>query len=182
MSASFSPTHASSQSLEKKISVVSFDVPTTSAMIGSLINPAATGDCVADPDTLVTESNEADNDCTNTVTVEAAGPNLIATKSNDLTGNATAGVAFEWEIEVLNDGDADAEFDTGDVVLVDDLPTGATYANVLSDNPGIDCTIASNTMTCEADSPQTLNPGDSLVVTLDATPAAAGTRRRTSRS
>jgi uncharacterized repeat protein (TIGR01451 family) len=54
---------------EEEKFTVSFSV--TPAGIGRLVNPATTNGCKADPNNVVTENNENDNTCSNTVSVVA---------------------------------------------------------------------------------------------------------------
>ena len=154
---------------------VTFDVEPTAP--GDLVNPTG-GVCEADPTDALEESDNGNNSCSDTVSVEA--PDMTATKANDASGSfqsggsASVGVTFQWRITVSNDGSADADFADGVRLLVDELPSSPTYANVAVDNSGISgsaaCEITSNALTCRADGAVTMIPNDAFVVTFDVTP------------
>jgi hypothetical protein len=59
----------------------------TPAVAGTLVNPTG-GVCQADPNGVVAESNEANNNCTNAVTVVSPAT-IIGTIYNDLNGNGS---------------------------------------------------------------------------------------------
>ncbi len=84
---------------------------------------------------------------------EAIFPDLTATKSNNVSGAVTLGNSFTWKVKVANIGTANATFTSGQTILRDDLPGGATYGAPTVQNPvnvsgSIGCTIASNVLTC----------------------------------
>ena len=154
---------------------VAWDVTPTAP--GDLVNPTG-GVCEADPNDILEESSNANNGCGDTVTVEA--PDLTATKENDASGSfgsggsASVNVTFRWRIIVANGGSADAGFTDGDLLLIDELPTSPTYANLSVNDGGIsgtvDCAITSNTLTCTASGNVTMAPSTSFEVTFDVTP------------
>ena len=87
----------------------------------------------------VTESDEGDNDCSDTVTVTA--PDLIVTKNNSGTpvsiGDANGG-QWTWSLTVDNSGTAPADFASGVVILSDTLPSGPSWGPTsLSGQSGI---------------------------------------------
>ncbi|MEZ4608915.1 MAG: hypothetical protein R2838_01425 [Caldilineaceae bacterium] len=49
-------------------------LPVTPTTTGDLVNPAAPGVCRADPSNFVAESNQGNNNCADTVSVQRAGP------------------------------------------------------------------------------------------------------------
>ncbi len=123
---------------------------------GALTNPASGGVCRADPDNVIAESSESNNDCADTVTVDSV-PDLTAAKTNTVGGVIMSGNSFTWTVTVANTSAAGATFAAGQTILRDDLPAGATYGaptvqnlvNV-SGSGGIACAISSGTLTCTA--------------------------------
>ena len=68
MTANYAAATASGISVPSSFSVT---VAVTATTDGSLVNPKSGGVCRADPGTVVAEINEANNDCTDTVTIQA---------------------------------------------------------------------------------------------------------------
>ncbi len=93
---------------------------------GALTNPASGGVCRADPDNVIAESSESNNDCADTVTVDSV-PDLTAAKTNTVGGVIMSGNSFTWTVTVANTSAAGATFAAGQTILRDDLPAGATY-------------------------------------------------------
>ena len=162
---------------------VTFNVTPNAA--GTLTNPRASGICRADPNDVVDESNDSNNDCT--ASVDVLAPDLTATKTNNagsITGTADTtfvGVTFQWNIHVENEGTSNATFNTG-LMFTDNLPSsGATYSNVMVTTSAgvsgtINCAIASNNLTCNVGTgPVVIPPGESFDVKFDVTPTAVGT-------
>ena len=56
--------------------------------------------CAVDPDVSVVEANEANNTCTDTVSV--AVPDLTVTKTNSVSGSGTARLAVDLDLTVAN--------------------------------------------------------------------------------
>ena len=148
---------------------------------GDITNPAAGGTCKVDPDLLLLEIGEINNDCTDTVTVNA--PDLKVVKANDTSGAATAGTPFNWTATITNSA-ADATFTDGQIIFRDDLPAaGATYGVPVTQNftnithsANIDCQIAGTTLDCTANGDDVTigaNTG-SFDVVFSVTPNAAG--------
>ena len=105
-------------------------MPVTPTAIGTLTNPAAVDGCKADPSSIITESNEENNTCADTVTVTLPQPEVRVSTSNNTSSTTTIGTAFTWALTVANAGSADATFSNGQTILADELPTtGATYEN-----------------------------------------------------
>ncbi len=164
---------------------ITVTVPLTAgSTAGSLSNPRAAGICAVDPNNNITEGNEGNNSCANSVTVTAA-PDLTVNKTNNTAGVGTSGVAFNWVLTITNNGTSTAAFDNAHtLVLVDDLPaTGATYGTVTSVNgAGVTgtntCSITANTLTCTSGNGVnnlTIPAGDFVTVTVPVTPTANGT-------
>jgi LPXTG-site transpeptidase (sortase) family protein len=112
-------------------------------------------------------------------TVNRLISDLTITKSNDVSGSVQLGSSFTWTLTVTNNGNADATFAGGQTILIDPLPAGANYANVTLIGGAtfgpIDCTIGSGILTCTADGAAvTLPAGQSIIVSIDVTPTAAG--------
>ena len=141
------------------------------AASGAHVNPTG-GICRADPSDVITESNEANNDCSNTVTVNA--PDLTVTKTNNTGGNGTVAVAFNWTLTVANGGNLPAAFTTTQVILRDPLPAGPTYGAPvagsfigITNSGSISCSIAAGVLTCTANGATvTIAAGGSFTVTF----------------
>ena len=71
-----------------KNSSFTVQIPVTTLSAGSLINPREGGVCAVDPDDKVSESNDNNNTCGNTVTVTPQKGNLVIIK-NTVGGNGT---------------------------------------------------------------------------------------------
>ena len=142
---------------------------------GTFANPPAGGACEADPDNHVRESSEANNACAaDSVTVTA--PDLTATNTDDTGQTTTLGGSWTWKVHIVNRGSAPATFASGATVLSDDLPSGPRYGTPSSSDAGMQCAVASGTMTCTVASlPLTIPAGGSLDATVSVTPAASGT-------
>jgi hypothetical protein len=161
-----------------------FRVTTTATptATGAFVNPRAAGTCAADPDLLVTEGNEANNGCMDTVTVTS--PDLTATKTNTMGGNLLLGGTWDWRIDVANAGNGAATFATGQVILQDDLPNAnASYsAPLVSNQVGlsgagtVSCSILASTLSCTASGgPVTLAASPAgFRVTTTVTPSQRG--------
>ncbi len=147
---------------------------------GAHINPSG-GICRVDPSDVITESNEGNNDCSNTVTVNA--PDLTVAKTDNTGGNGTVGNPFNWTLTVSNAGNLAAAFTTTQVILRDPLPSGPAYGSPVAGNfvnitnsGSISCSIAADVLACTASGATvTIGTGGSFTVTFSATPAAAGT-------
>ena len=115
---------------------------------------------------------------TNAVVVQAPGPNLTATKTNDANGTVDPGSSFEWDIRVENGCTANASFSDDAVILKDDLPAGPTYGTLSVSPSGITgtvaCAISSGTLTCTADGAVTMPVDSFFDVFFDVTATASG--------
>lgn len=159
---------------------VSFDVTPTAA--SSLVNPRGGGVCAVDPDTHVTEDDETNNACANTVTV-ASSPDLIATKTNNTAGAGIVGTPFTWSIRVQNIGSGAALIDNPSPIFVDQLPdTNISYGTPTVSGVGnvtgaFTCSITSFNLACSPDSGVTVSiaAGGEFTVNVVATPSAVAT-------
>jgi len=59
--------------------------------------------------------------------LQAALPDLTATKTNNVGGNAFVGSSFTWTIHIVNNGSASADFADGQIMFVDNLQTGTVF-------------------------------------------------------
>ena len=153
----------------------------TPLAIGTFDNPD--GICTVDPDNVVTESNEEDNDCSDSVTVTA--PNLTSTKANNVGGSTTLGSTWTWTITVTNAGNAAATFADTQQIVGDPLPTeNVSYEQPttgsfsgVTGSANVACAInASEVLSCVASGGSvTIGVGGSFVVSFVATPTAVGT-------
>jgi len=131
-------------------------------------------DCDSEAATVCTQTVSGGNE-----TVDAAfdAPDLVITKENNAPGGqAESGTPFTWTLTVTNNGTADAEFATNDMVLADMLPAGATYGapqfQAVSGITGtLTCQIVLNELTCAVTTGTfTIAPGGSFTVTIEVTP------------
>ncbi|MEM1180470.1 MAG: hypothetical protein AAGM22_19150, partial [Acidobacteriota bacterium] len=158
------------------------DVEATPSASGTFVNPRAGGSnrCAVDPNNVITEGLEDNNDCANTVTV-ADSPDLTATKTNDTGGAGVVGVPFNWSIKVDNIGGA-GYTESSFAIFVDNLPeANLTYgtpsvSNLSGVTGTIACAIESNTLSCTpSGGAVTLDPGGSFTVSFSVTPTNAAT-------
>ncbi len=173
-----------------------FDVPisVTSTAAATYNNPRAAGVCGADPANVVVEISDSNNSCADSVTVtDSAQPNMVAFKSNNVSGAVNPAGPWTWRISAENRGSANAVFADGQVIFRDDLPnTNINYSTPMTDvelgdftdyDGVISCSIdGSKTVTCIASGgPVTFfgafgaNPGSSFYAEFTATPSADGT-------
>src|ERR1700730_3795138 len=114
------------------------------------------GVCSVDPNNNVTESNEANNSCSNTVTV-APEPDLTVAKTNNVSSSVSVNGTFNWVLTISNGGAATASFATTQTILTDNLPnSNATYGTPTVATAGgvtgtVSCgTIISSDLSCTA--------------------------------
>ncbi|MEM7053547.1 MAG: choice-of-anchor D domain-containing protein [Pseudomonadota bacterium] len=155
-------------------------VPTMPTAPGSLVNPRSGGSCAVDPANVISEGDEANNDCADTVTV-AGSPDLIVSKINDVAGAAEVGVPFNWTIVVSNTGSANYEQNGSFSVLRDELPNvdvsygslNVSYAGGTTTN--LNCSLNAFVLNCEDVDNFSMPPGGSFTVTVPVTSTAAQT-------
>jgi LPXTG-site transpeptidase (sortase) family protein len=112
-------------------------------------------------------------------TVNRLIADLTITKSNNVSGSVQLGSSFTWTLTVTNSGNADATFAGGQAILSDPLPAGPNYGSVTLIAGALfgptDCAINGGILTCTANgAPVTLPAGQSIIVSIDVTPTAAG--------
>jgi uncharacterized repeat protein (TIGR01451 family) len=115
-----------------------FRVSTTAtpSTTGAKTNPTG-GDCRVDPDSLVAESDETDNDC-NSDTISVTAPDLSVTKTVT-PSSAHPGQTITYTITFTNSGTALAS----GVVITDIVPVSVTVTSVVSSGVVITDTGAS---------------------------------------
>ena len=155
-------------------------VPATPTAANTFANPRPAGNCAVDPAGVITEGDEGNNSCSDSVTVNGS-PDLIATKTNDTAGEAEIGMPFTWSIQVQNIGSANYEQNGGFNILRDNLPD----ANISYGSPSLSyaggtsqvlgCSIdGAFELRCQDNDAFTMPPGGSFTVSIVATPTAAG--------
>ncbi|MCS6909905.1 MAG: right-handed parallel beta-helix repeat-containing protein, partial [Anaerolineales bacterium] len=111
-------------------------------------------------------------------------PNLQATKTNNVGGAVVLGMPFTWTVTVKNSGATAAAFNSGQVILRDYLPAGASYGTPVVQNPvgvtnggNIACAIAGNVLSCTANAATVTLAAESgrFDVAFSVTPTAVGT-------
>jgi uncharacterized repeat protein (TIGR01451 family) len=100
----------------------SFDIQfsATPSAVGTFANPRGGGSCGVDPGGVVTESNESDNSCSDTVTVQAVDLQL---SKDDGGVTAVPGGTIIYTLAFTNAGDIAAS----NVVLTETVPTTTTF-------------------------------------------------------
>lgn len=112
-------------------------------------------------------------------------PELIATKTNDVGGNANLGNSWTWAIKVDNIHAGSAVFTNGNTILTDQLPTtNITYAGLavgsftnITNQGNIACSISGGgLLTCTASGADVTIGAltGTFSVSFDATPTAVG--------
>jgi CSLREA domain-containing protein/uncharacterized repeat protein (TIGR01451 family) len=103
-----------------------------------------------------------------TAAVSVPCPDLVVTKSHDLTGDAVTGQPFTYTITVGNTGTADATFADGQTVLTDNLALGLSYGSPVVSTPSVSCVITGSDLGCAAAGSLTIAAGGSFTVQLTA--------------
>jgi len=94
----------------------------TPSIPGTFANPSGGGVCAADPDGVITESDERNNNCSDAVSVVAADLQL----TNGISGGSTdSGSNVSYLITVTNNGPSGAN----NVVVTDNLPANVTFVS-----------------------------------------------------
>ena len=101
---------------------VTFSVDPNQA--GSLDNPASGGFCSVDPDDVINEDSESNNECNqDSVDVQAADL-VIGSKTDNTSSSVNGGGQFTWTIIIDDQGNSSAFFANGTEVFRDTLPSG----------------------------------------------------------
>ena len=104
-------------------------IVTTATSGASLVNPTG-GVCQVDPTPVVTESNEGNNACAETITITSTTPDLTVAKANS-SASIVLGDSYTWTLQPANGAtSAPATFAAGQTILTDNLPAGPTYGPV----------------------------------------------------
>lgn len=155
-------------------------VPATPTAAASFVNPRAGGSCQVDPDNVITEGDEVNNSCADTVAV-AGSPDLVVSKTNNTAGAAEVGVPFNWQIEVTNIGSANYVQNGSFNIVLDNLPnSNVSYGSVMVAYAGgtsqnLNCTINSFNLLCQDTDNFSMPPGGSFTVTIPVTATAPQT-------
>lgn len=106
---------------------------------------------------------------------------LIVTKTNDAGGILFPGEGWTWTMRIDNQGDQDAVFADGAVILRDDLPTGSiSYGPIVPGvamgvNGPLDCSITADVLECSASGGEVrIAPAGSLNFSFAAVASAPG--------
>lgn len=160
----------------------------TPSASGTYTNPTG-GSCSVDPDSNVTESNEANNTCSSNSVVVSA-PDLTISKANNVSGATSLGDvndgAWTWSLTAGNGGSGDAVFIDGETIISDQLPTtNISYGPVsvgsvtnVTNSGNISCSInGSGLLTCTASGADVTVEAltGTFTVSFTATPSATGT-------
>ena len=159
-------------------------VPVTwgSALHGTLsaeqttIQPSGTATASLTPDGSC-DSESATASLDNAVagaSVTVLCPNLSAVKTDSVSGSAVTGQSWTWSIFVANGGLGSAVFGPGSTVFLDNMPAGLRLILISSD-PGLDCSISGDDLTCTALGEYTLAAGGSFSVLVAASSSSAAT-------
>ncbi|MBC8504622.1 MAG: DUF11 domain-containing protein, partial [Chloroflexi bacterium] len=145
-----------------------------------------TNTATVDPDGLITESNEGNNNGVDTVPASAPLPNIKITKTNDVSGTAYTNIQFTWTLTITNDGSSAITFNNNEEIVSDDLPAGPTYGSLtvtktdVTNSANLSCSILSGTLTCKASGGSITIPATkSFVVEIPVTPTSAGSLSNT---
>lgn len=159
------------------IATITFTATATSS--GVFGNPRSGGVCYVENSAgSPTEPNNANNFCSDAVTVLSSNPDLTVVKTNNTAGQSYSGGSWTWTLAIANSGGAAtaAVFTNGQTILTDNLPnSGITYSTPAVVTGGgttgtINCSIASANLTCTASGSVSLPAGGTITVSI---PAAA---------
>ena len=119
------------------------------------------------------------------IRVDSVAPDLVVTKTNDVSGSVAYPNTWHWAIKVQNNGTADAVFADGQRIMLDNLPSGATYSWYSFATIGAGVTAGFGFLTYPISGPDvyvdisggsvTIKPGEYLEIRYAATPSVAGT-------
>ena len=111
-------------------------------------------------------------------------PDLTATKTNNVAGNATVNQAFTWTIHVQNSGAATAIFSNNQDVLWDERPSagvssyGTPSVTTSGTTGSFDCTQSGTNnrdIVCEANGAAAMPAGSYIDIAYTVVPSAVGT-------
>src|SRR3989338_6762442 len=116
----------------------------------------------------------------------APQPDLTATKTNNVGGNAIINTPFTWTLTATNNGSGSAVFANNEDVLQDNLPDSNDFdysptsnISVLTSGGvtgGFDCDIDNgDDLDCDADGTLTIPAGGSFSLSITSTPTSTGT-------
>jgi hypothetical protein len=156
---------------------------TTPTAVATFNNPRASGACAIDPSNNIPETSDANNSCSNSVTVVA--PDLTVANSNNVSGATTLGNNWTWKAHIANSSaSATSTFISGQTIFTDDLDNSGHLAYItpaagngsnITNIGNVSCSITSNTLTCSATGTVVVGTSGSFDVTFTATPSATGT-------
>ena len=116
-----------------------------------------------------------------TATAAVYCPDLTASKTHNLPGDAVTGQPWTYTITIANAGVGPATFSDGQAVLTDNLATGLAYGTPVSSIGGLTCSIVGSDLGCVASGTLTITAGESFTVTFTASgPAGQYSNPRTS--
>ena len=105
-------------------------------------------------------------------------PDLTVSKEAIRSGVSVSSITddqdFRWRWTISNTGEADAVFESGQVVLRDELPAGLAYSSP-SSPAAMACSVLDGVLPCTATSTLPIPPDGTVQVSLAADPSAAGT-------
>jgi outer membrane protein OmpA-like peptidoglycan-associated protein len=108
-------------------------------------------------------------------------PDLTATKTHNLPGDAVTGQSWTYTITIANPGVGPATFSDGQTVLTDNLATGLAYGTPVPSIGGLTCSIVGSDLGCISSGTLTITNGESFTVTFTANgPAGQYNNPRTS--
>src|SRR5581483_1702468 len=149
---------------------------------GTFNNPRAGGSCAVNPNGNITETDTTNNSCSDTVNVASAPvqPDLRASKTDNVAGNAFAGAGWIWTIHISNNGSGSADFADGQRVFLDNLPGLISYgppsvANASGLTGTVSCHLDGTDVSCSASGAVSLAGGGSFDVQIGAFASSTGT-------
>jgi len=127
--------------------------------------------------------NETGSIFTMTNAVTVISPDLTATKTNNVGGNATVNQAFTWTIRIQNSGAATVTFTNNQEVLRDERPSSgvSSYGSPTVTSSGttgnLSCTETGSSnrdLTCKANGTVTMPAGSYSDISYTVTPSSVG--------
>ena len=149
--------------------------------IAGITNPtvAVTTTYSRDNFTVATSTDTAAQKADADITIYANRADLIATKTNNVGGTVALPNTFTWTIQGKNQGSWPRRSPPARCILTDNLPSsGATYSvtspatNGAGTTGTINCSIASNNLSCTASGTVTMPVNGTFTVNIVVTPTA----------